>query len=305
MIIRKKQIITIVLSLALVLTFIPLMPGQQAHAMEMLHPEMTLNTYGLDDNSTYVVDNSEELAYANSSNESIATVGVEGYRLDIFPKKPGTVNVTVTSVAHNTDTVKVTITRNYFKGWLDEETEMARTWYGTTRIKVFSLPGAYGKLKVGKKTYTVKKLGKTGSRIIKLKSPSKLKLLTPVVLTMKINGASKTVKTKLYSETDFYEVTGAKKTIKVRTFNVHKGDLVKVKFKGKTYTKKIKKSFDDKSKTITFKVKKKVAKNASMTITILNKNKKKLRQRKIKLINGIYPEPYEDDEGEDDESLEE
>lgn len=304
MIIRKKQIITIVLSLALVLTFIPLMPGQQAHAMEMLHPEMTLNTYGLDDNSTYEVNN-EELAYANSSNDSIATVAVEGSRLDVFPKKTGTVYVTVTSKSHNTATVKVTITKNYFKGWLQDETEMSRCWYGTTKIKVFSLPGAYGKLKVGKKTYTVKKLGKTGSRVIKLKSPSKLKLLTPVVLTMKINGTSKTVKTKLYSQTDFDEVTGAKKTIKVRTFNVHKGDLVKVKFKGKTYTKKLKKSFDDKSKTITFKVKKKVAKNASMTITILNKDKKKLRQRKIKLINGIYPEPYEDDEGEDDEPLEE
>ena len=88
--------------------------------------------------------------------------------------------------------------------------------------------------------------------------------------------------------------SGSKKKIVIETYNVHKGDIVKFTYKGKTYSKKITKNKDTKSYNVTIRPKKPLIKNASVTFTIVNKDKKTLFKLKTKLVNWIY---IEEDEG--------
>ena len=81
-------------------------------------------------------------------------------------------------------------------------------------------------------------------------------------------------------------ITG--KTVEAECWNLYKGDVVKLTFKGKTYTKKIKKNFKNKKKTLKFKLKKKPAFDAKMKVVITTKAKKTLYKKTIRFSNFAY-----------------
>ena len=297
----KKQLFASLLTLALVLSFMPLLPGGQAHAIEMLEEDMQLTEYDyiLSEPYTYVKDNTE-IESVSSSDTSVAKAYFKGALLEVLPLKHGKAVITVKAVDGTSTTVNVTITKAYMKGWLKHAIGVGCSWYGSKKYEVRGIPGASGTLKVGKKTYKIKKLGKSGERVIKLKKVPKLK--TKIVLKLKADGQTVTKKFKVKSLTYISTVTGAGKKVKVNIYNIHKGDKVILKYKGKTYTKKIKKNYDDKYTSVTFKTKKKVGKSASMSLKVINKDKKTLEKIKISLEDGLYP-PYDpaEDEYEDEE----
>ena len=107
---------------------------------------------------------------------------------------------------------------------------------------------------------------------------------------------------KLASGTWVPKASGKKKKLTLTVSNPHKGDVVKVTYKGKTYSKKIKKDKDGKLYKVTFTLKKKLKKNSSFKVVILNKDKKKLDSENIKLTNWKYEyvEPEEDTGSEED-----
>jgi hypothetical protein len=110
------------------------------------------------------------------------------------------------------------------------------------------------------------------------------KLGTSIKLTLKKNGATYSKTYKIYSGTALHSVKATKNKLKVKVYNLHKGDIVKVTYKSKTYTKVMKKSYNSKYHTVTFTPKKKLTKKSSLKCQILNKNKKVLVKKKtIKL----------------------
>ncbi|MBQ6497005.1 MAG: hypothetical protein IJI74_07540 [Firmicutes bacterium] len=67
-----------------------------------------------------------------------------------------------------------------------------------------------------------------------------------------------------------------KKKVKIYATNVHNGDVVKVKYAGKTYSKKVTKNFTDKTMTYTVKMKKKMKNNKWLKFRVTNKFKQEI-----------------------------
>ena len=297
----KKEVLAILFAALVTVLLMGLIPWNSAHALDLIDDKLVLDKYGTDNDFTYALNN-EVLISAVSSDPSVAAPTVNGSLLEVHPKKSGHAVITVTDETAHTATLDVTVTANYINKWLNEEIVVGSAVYGSSKLRVIAIPGAKGTVTVGKKKYTVKALPASGKRIIKLKSYTKIKLNTKVVLKLKYDGQSASYKTKMRSSTFLRFVRGRKKVIKTDIEDLHKGDKIIVKYKGKTYTKKIKKNLLGKEKWFTFRTKHKVTKSASITVRVINKDKKTLEYRKCKLTDGIYPyDPAEDEEDEMDE----
>ena len=312
----KRRLVTVLLALAVVIAFTPLLPGSASHALSLEHgdgmdpSEVVFDNYNDASNNDVghlsSADSSVKIVKATSDKSSVASVslfdGASNY-VTVKPMGVGNTTIHITGDDNDTVDVPVEVTKSFMKGMIDSDTDLYDYHYGSPKLTLYTYAGATGSIKIGGKTYKIKKItskkaDKVVKRTIKLKKPSKIKLKSKVVMTINYGGASYKETVKVFSASVFDEVKGSKKKIKVKFYNIHKGDKVKVKYKGKTYTKKIKKNYDTKYKNITFKVKKKVSKTASMTITIVNKDKKTLCKEKIKLNNGEFwwPDEYEADE---------
>ena len=312
--ILRKRLLTILVAVAVVFAFTPLLPGNASHAITMQDNwggEITELTF-----SNYWNDNDGDIGYVVASGANVADVSVtpasvlsvikfDGH-ISITPKKAGTATVTVTGDDSSTATIKVTVTEKYMKGAISHFTSLYNNTYGAKRLYVWTDASATGTVKVKGKTYKIKTakaddISNIVRRTIKLKSPTKIKMGTKIYLKVKYNGVTYKKTYKFVSGTSFDNVKASGKKIKADFFNLHKGDKIKIKYKGKTYTKKIKKNYPNKNKAYTFKVKKKVSKSATLTITITNKYKQTLEKQKIKLVNGTFVWPDPDEDGGEDE----
>ena len=147
-----------------------------------------------------------------------------------------------------------------------------------------------GTMKIGKTTYKFT-VGESGRVKIKLKKVYKLN--TKIKVTVTHNGYTVTRNFKFYSGASFDEVKASKHKVKILTNNLHRGDTIKVIYKKKAYTYKVKKNYDCKYKLFAIKVKKTIKKNSSLKIKIVNKDKKTLMVQKIKLDKWRFIQPDE------------
>lgn len=247
--------------------------------------------------SFFTTDDSVDIKSAVSSNEKVASVRVTNYGiLVVDPVGVGKAVITVTGEDSSTTKLDITVTDAYFINCLKDKSSVWNCWYGSKKLEVNSQPGAKCTLKVGKEKHSFK-IGNKGYVNVKLKKLYKIG--TKVTCTFKKGKYSFTSKDKISSVTWFESVNAKKKTVKVTCYTLTKGDVVKLKYKGKTYTKKIKKSKS--YSTVKFKVKNKVKKNAKLKITIKNRYKQKLYSETVVLDNGFYAAP---DESEDEGDLE-
>ena len=261
-------------------------PAYAEPALKLQRNSVTFRADSGDDEEIMIDENdSAEIASAKSENSKIAAAQASTDTVTITPKHVGSTKITVTGKDGSTAVINVKITRAFFKSYLSRQTHLSNCWYGTGKLVITGDPGTTGTVRIGTDTYKYS----TGSKyraVIKLKKVYKLN--AKVRVTIKNHGCSYSFKTKLSSDTRFYDVRAKGKTIKVETFNVHKGDIVKVSYKGKTYSRKIRKNKDGKLYTVRLTAKKRVKKNASLTIQIINKKKKTLYQETIKLSKGRY-----------------
>ena len=259
-----------------------------------------------DDTWFWAADDSEDIVDAKSTNEKVATVGFKAYCMTIHPQGVGKCDAIATDAKGKKAVIHVTVEKSFIAAKLKHYTKLNNTWYGTKGIKVESLLGATGKLKISGKTYkfTIPKKGNyiTGEKRIKINKVFKLNTKVTCTVSVKSNGTkvTATVKDKLSGLTAIDTAVAKKKTLTLNIFNLHKGDTVKVRYKGRTYSKKIKKDKDNKYSKVKFTLKKKPAKNASFTVTINNKDKKKLSKEKITLTNWKYEYVDEDEDVYDD-----
>ncbi len=255
-------------------------------------------------------DNHEDIVKVKSTDEKVAWANFEPFSMTINPVGVGTCDIIATDAKNNTATIHVTVKPSYISSNLKLTTSLDNTWYGSKKIVVWSEPGATGKLTIGKKTYkfTIPKSsdGTPMKKTVKLSKVYKLNTKIKCTVTVKSNGTkvSAKISDKFGPGSWVMGAKGKKKNLTLTIFNLHKGDVVKVKYKGKTYTKKIRKDKDNKNSKVTFKLKKKLTKNALFTVTINNKDKKKLDKEKLTLTNWKYE--YVEDEGySEDESVSE
>ena len=226
----------------------------------------------------------EEIKSVVSSNSKVAKLSeYDSYYFEVKPVGVGSCIFTVTGKNGSIATLNVKVTDAYMKAQFVESVLLSGGYYGSKKMVVSAPNGTSGKVVVGKKTY---KYGKSEKATIKLKKVYKLN--TKYVLTAKKGKYSCTKKGKIYADTYIYDGKIVGKKIKLRILNLHKGDVVSIKYKGKTYKKVIKKNKDQKFTTVTFKMKKKVKKNTTINYTVKNKDKKKLEKNKLKFNKGLY-----------------
>ena len=264
----------------------------EALAFKDLTPDgVTIDDTGV---VTLTTNDSEEIADVKSSDETIASVmhGSTWYTtIDIIPQGEGQCVITVTGSNGTALDIKVRVTSGYTREHLLENSDID-TYYGYKKLDISSLEGAKAVVKVGSDKYGTHSIGASTEKTIKLKKVYPLG--TKYTVTFKYKGVQATVTKKIKSRTSFDIAKSSRKSpkkLKVHCTALHKGDVIKVKYKGKTYSSpKVKKDYKFQSWTwATIKVKSKFTKSSKMTIWIVNKDKKKLyRDPYVKFIKWKY-----------------
>ena len=295
--VKARLIAPFAFAFALALLAFSLAMPPAAYAASIGFTQESFTFINADDDGAwfFTKDDSVDIASAVSSNEKVATVRTFSTGiLVVDPVGEGTAFITVTGTDSSTTKIKVVVSKNYFPNCLKNVSNVWYCWYGNKKLEVSSQPGAKCTLKIGKEKHSLK-IGKKGYATVKLKKVYKLG--TKITCEFTHGKYSVKLKEKVFSATGFDGVSASKKTVRVDCYELHKGDVVKLTYKGKTYTKKVKKGKS--YSTVKFSLKSKVKKNSKMKIVIKNKFKQKLCSEKIKLDGWHYTvKDGEEDEGD-------
>ncbi|MBO6046361.1 MAG: hypothetical protein J6P61_01280, partial [Erysipelotrichaceae bacterium] len=251
MFIKKSKLISVILSIMLMFTLLPFLPGGKAFAAAELKLNKTSitiedNYYEVwGDNLIKTEPGSAPITSAKSSNTDVVKVTRLGnynsngeliFYVEVEPVGIGSATLTINGKNAPSKTIPVTVTEDWAKDVLKEKIFMGYNWYGTKKIEIMAYVKGSGKLKVGSDTYKFTTDGVNYSKIIKMKKRYAPK--TKITLTFTdTNGTKITKYDKIYKNTYPVEINASKKTIKVTVYNAHKSDRVTVKYKSKTYTK--------------------------------------------------------------------
>lgn len=284
MFLKKSKLVSFIISLCLLLTLTPFLPGNAYFAAAELKLNKTsikiedkdYDIWG--DNEVKTESGSAAITSAKSSNTAVFKVTRIGnynsngeliFYVDIEPVGVGSATLTVNGKNAGSKTIPVTVTEDWAKDVLKEKIHIGYNWYGSKQIEIRAFVKGTGKLKVGSDTYKFTASGVYDDYpIIKLKKRYNPKTKITLTFTDE-NGVTITKTAKITASTYPYEINAKSKTVKVTIYNAHKSDKVYLKYKGKTYTKKVSKDKDQKLTTLSFKVKKTVTKSATMKIKIL------------------------------------
>ena len=287
----RKRLLLISMAFCLMIAFLPILSGSFAFAEPTPQklPDMNFDghdrgyvvqyRWDVDDHSLFT----EAPVSWGSTDESVAFVGyVDTFSATIIPCGTGECTIWFCD-AENREAatmigeVKITVNEAGLKRFLKEYHFLGENSgvYGTKKLKVEGPPGASYKIKIEKNTYTGT-FAENGWATISLKKLYKYK--TKITYSITSGGVTATFTEKIGNITDIamFKALKGKKKIKIRVENVHKGDVVAVKYAGKTYKKKIKKNYHGKSTNVTIKLKKKLKKGKKVTVIVNNKYKQKL-----------------------------
>ena len=292
---RKSIKILLTLSLLLAFAVFPFVKPQKAYALDPFKFEkesVTLTNVAYEDENDGSVDfditsDSCKIKGIDISEEAEAKIKIEWYSTYIRvwglrECKNVTFDAIGTSGVHRT--LQVTVDKSYMNAKLNDESKLGYICYGLSKVKAKSWKGATVKLKIGSKTYSKKTDATSGKVTIPLSKVYKMD--TKMTATFTKDGYSASQKYVFGNGTFMVKATAKKKTIKVKCFNLHKGDIVKLKYKKKTYSKKITKNYHQKNKVVTFKVSKKVKPKNTFTVKIFNKYKQPHHKVKWKVRKG-------------------
>ena len=309
----RKRLLLVSMAFCLMIAFLPILSGSFAFAEPTPQKLPDMNFDGHDQG--YVVqyrwdvnDSSlftETPVSWGSTDESVAFVGyTDAYTASIIPCGKGECTIWFCD-AENREAasvigeVKITVNEAGLKRFLKEYHFLGENSgvYGTKKLKVEGPPGASYKIKIEKNTYKGK-FAKDGWAKISLKKLYKYK--TKIRYSITSGGVTATFTEKIGNITDIasFKALKGKKKIKIRVENVHKGDVIAVKYAGKTYKKKLRKNYHGKSTNVTIKLKQKLKKGKKVTVTVTNKYKQKLAKVTRKYHSGqtyIYDREEEEE----------
>ncbi len=246
----------------------------------------------------------KDVGTAVSSDPKVAKVTeINNETITVKPIGEGVCTISITFKDGDTGSVKITVKKNFNTGYLgasttlnDEVDDYGQVDYGTKTIKIYSLPGTTGKLKIGKESHKYK-VNSKGKATVKLKKVYKLG--TKLILTGKnttLNGSPSFKKIyRIKSVTEVHEAKSAgNKKVRIYVYYPHKGDKVKLTYKGKSYTKKFDKRSIKKG-YITIELKNKIPKtDTTMRYKVINMYKQVLDKGTFTLYGGTSTEDYEE-----------
>lgn len=253
---------------------------------------------------------SDVITGAETSNAEVATVGgiMEDsggrYYIQVEPYGVGTCDVTAYNGSTVVGTIKVTVEQVFVDRTFQYDVELLGFYYGTPEVYFpydCQWEGTEYEIRIGSDKYTgTYHIDAPKSRKIKLKKMYKIGTVAQVTLKNDLEpnrSSTYTYKAKFESDTWVRATakTKNKKALKVQCYNLHKGDVVKVTYGGKTYSAAIKKNFNEKTTTVKFYLKKKLKSNSTVKITINNKYKQKLLSGKYKMKQYDTGDPFADD----------
>ena len=216
--------------------------------------------------------------------KKIVTVDYDLDHITIYGKKEGTGKITVFGEDAHNDTVTVTVTKNYMNQKLGAQTSLKPApWYGTTKLKIGTWPNSDITCVIGADTYKVKS-DKDGIAFVSLKKMYKIN--TKIRYTVTNSGYSASKTWNFYNYTYIDKAAAKKKTVKVKFYNIHKGDVLKLKYGKKTYTKKVTKNYNNKYKVVAFRLKTRVKPKKTFTVKVSNKYKQPMYKVKFKTRKG-------------------
>lgn len=263
--------------------------------------------------TSYDLDEPEELCWSfihkeQGCAEDISTITVSRPGVVYADSKPraydgayrmqaigiGDVTLTVSGTEGTVIPVDVHVSAKGLQYVMDELTLIKGMSYGDTKVGIEFIPGSNFELKVGGETFT-------GAAAVKDQDLTtmwfQLKKMynagTKITLTVNNQGCTSTVNDKVLKDTWVEKIKASKKTFSLKTYNLHKGDIVSIKYSGRKYSKKITSNKHQKSYTVKIKVKKKIAKNAKVTFQIKNKYKTSLEKKTVKLRKYTWEPDYD------------
>lgn len=210
----------------------------------------------------------------------------EGEDLDLIPLKKGKTTVTVTDEDGLKGVLNVTVKAEFFTSQLEGSVYLDGCWYGRKKIVVSSVKGTKVTLKVGDDKYDTLTFTEDGDQEVKLKKVYPLN--TKIRATVKKGKYKVVIKRAVFSDSEADVVKVKGKTVKLTCSCMHKGDVIKFTYKGKTWKLKMKKDYDGDAdyRWYTIKTNKKIPKNAKIKVKIVNKYNEKLFEGSMKLKNG-------------------
>ena len=233
--------------------------------------------------------------------ESSYRTGSKGY-IGLYGLKPGSCVLTITDDYGGSDnevTIPVTVTDKIIELRL-KNSFFYDYYYGLRELELITMNGAEATIKVGSDVYEpVSRREEYDHDAITFKLNKVYKIGTKIVPTVTYGGITaqgKTHKIKSQTSTWGYKSTKKKpKVLKVEVRNLHKGDVVKVKYKGKTYkSAKYTKDTDYQTwKWVSVKLKKKMTASAKFKVWVVNKYGQKLTlPSTIQLDHWEYEVPW-------------
>ena len=258
------------------------------------------------EHSFYKEEGAEKAVSFETTNKNVAYAEADQNmfesRVNLIPVGPGTCTITITGSEGGKISFPVTVETKYFKQRLEDYIDISEDIYGSKRmvVETFSVKGVKVSLKVGKKKYKAKKTNSDYKAVFKLAKVYPLN--TKYNLTLSYKGITIKRKGKFSSGTwvDEYAKVNKKspKKVSLSVLNLHKGDVVKVKYKGKTYSSsKFKKNTKfGKTVTVTVKVKKNFKSSSKFRVWVVNKDKKRLCKDVIMELKDWVYAPYEDED---------
>lgn len=301
-----KRIATILLTLVLTLTFIPLVPNLAVYASDGFDQDEYVIDAGYPRSELYMHCNTKiaphKVGVSDATVVQPMTVYDDG--VSILPIGVGETNVYFfdgirPGTSMNCFTTKVIVTEAGLASAMKNlhEIEWDDLGYGSKKVRISGAKGTKYTIKSGSTKIASGTFESYAEKTVKL--PKVYKVGTTLTYSVSYpytsGGTSKTLtftnKFKINKQSYVSEARlKSKKKIKISLENVHKGDVFKLTYKGKTYTKKIKKNYpkDSGDYTFTIKLKKKMTKNSKFKVKITNKYKQTLLKSTIKLHNGSF-----------------
>ena len=199
-------------------------------------------------------------------------VHFRGEELYLYAMGVGETTVTVTGSAGTVIPVNVKVGIPAMEKTLKCWSDVFDLNYGDPKVTVSSIPGTRVKLKIGSHKYkdVITPPGENATSRKKITMKMMYDVKTKVTATFFRDGAKvvKTFKFDSFTLPSEAEVSG--KTFKLKCFNLHKGDKVKLTVAGRSYTRKVSKNYHWKNHTFKIKLKKKIKKNCPFKVAIKN-----------------------------------